>query len=405
MAAEVSAAVSSAVDEEPEPVPSLGIMEICSAVNGEVAVAVASAAGVGEDAAAVAACNADAAEPVASEPSLSARLMSAVLGTGVCAALAASSAGAAEEAEGAAVCAGRPAAVAPVPEAGGWSFKLDTEVGVARAPPVGLAAADDLAARAAAVAAAEALLDCAVVDAADAAAEVAAEPSVAVSGSAAEASRSVVAAANAVPCAPATFCGEPAAGAGAVIAGSAPAAALESAVPGVMAPVAPAVVAPATAGAAVSEASPSPSSRLGEAAGAPLGPRRCAGSAGTAGAAAGVAAAGGATLPEGGNASPLRLPAPGLVESSFRLCLAEARSSAPAKSRALEALAVVSADVAAFCELSCGGACWGTATTGVRIARMAAFMVHEVASDVPSGGATLQTDDGRPRAQHRRLGS
>ena len=182
-----------------------------------------------------------------------------------------------------------------------------------------------------------------------------------------------------------------------MIAGSTPAAALDSAVPGVTAPLAPGVAA-ATAGAAVSEASSSPSSRLGEAAGAPFGLRRCAGSTGSAGAAAGVAAAGGVTLPEGGNASPLRLPVPGLAKSSLRLCLAEARSSAPAKSRALEALAVASADAAACCELSGGGACWGTTTTGVRIARMAAFMVHEVASDVPSAGATLHgyVADGDP---------
>jgi len=386
-APELSAAVSSAVAEEAEPVPAEGIMEICGAVNGEAAAAGASAAA--PDAAALAACNADAADPVASEPSLSARLMRAVLASGVCAALAASPAGAADEAdefEGAAVCAGRPSAAAPVPDVGGGSFKLDTEVGVARAPAIGVAAADDLAARATAVAAA--LLDCAVADAADAAAEVAAEPSVAVSASAAGACSAVVAAVNTAPCAAAAFCGEPGAGVDAVIAGSTPAAALDGAVPGVTAPVAPGVAA-ATAGAAVSEASWSPSSRLGEAAGAPFGLRRFAGSTGAADAAAGVAAAGGVTLPEGGKASPLRLPAPGLAESSLRLCLAEARSSAPAKSRGLEALAVASADVAAFCELSGGGACRGTATTGVRIARMAAFMFQEVASHVPSAGVTL----------------
>jgi hypothetical protein len=171
--------VSGAVADEAELVPSEGIMDICSAVNGEAVAALASA--TAEGAAAVAACNADAADPVASEPSLSARLMRAVLATGVCAVVAASSAGAADEAEGAAVCAGRPPAVAPVPDAGGWDFKLDTGVGVARAPPFEVAAADDLAAGATAVAAAWALLDCAVADAAEAAAE----PTVAVSASAA----------------------------------------------------------------------------------------------------------------------------------------------------------------------------------------------------------------------------
>jgi hypothetical protein len=49
--------------------------------------------------------------------------------------------------------------------------------------------------------------------------------------------------------------------------------------------------------------------------------------------------------------------------------------------------------VAAFCELSGGGACRGTATTGVRIARRAAFMFQEVASDVPSAGVTLHACD------------
>ena len=161
-AAELSAAVSSAVAEEAEFVPAPGMMEICNAVNGEAAAAVASAVGVGEDAAALAACNADAADPFASEPSLSARLMRAVLATGVCAVLAASSAGTADgadradEVEGAAVCAERPPAAAPVPDAGGFSFKLDAEVGVVGAPAIGVAAADDLAARATAVAAAEA---------------------------------------------------------------------------------------------------------------------------------------------------------------------------------------------------------------------------------------------------------
>jgi ribosomal protein S18 acetylase RimI-like enzyme len=388
-APELSAAVSNTVAEEAEPVPSEGSMEICGAVNGEAAAAGVSAAA--PDAAALAACNADAADPVASEPSLSARLMRAVLASGVCAALAALSAGAADEAdefEGAAVCAGRLPAVVPVPDVGGWSFELDTELGVARAPAIGVAAADDLAARVTAVAAAEASLDCAVADAAGTAAEAAAEPSVAVSASAAGASSAVVAAVKTAPCAAAAFCGEPGAGVDAVIAGSMPAAALDGAVPGVTAPVAPGVAA-ATAGVAVSEASSSPSSRLGEAAGVPFGLRSCAGSTGAAGAAAGVAAAGGVTLPEGGKASPLRLPAPGLAGSSLRLCLAEARSSAPAKSRGLEALAAASADVAAFCELSGGGACRGTATTGVRMARMAAFMFQEVASDVPSAGVTL----------------
>jgi hypothetical protein len=133
--------------------------------------------------------------------------------------------------------------------------------------------------------------------------------------------------------------------------------------------VAPAEVAP-TARAAVWSGASSPSSRP-ETTGVPLGPSSC----GKVGATATGVAAGGASPPAGGNLSPLRLPAPDLAESSFRLCLVETRSSAPAKSRAPEALAGACADAAVLFELSCGGACWGTATTGMRMVGMTAFMV------------------------------
>jgi hypothetical protein len=161
------------------------------------------------------------------------------------------------------------------------------------------------------------------------------------------------------------------------------AASLGSAVLAVAIPATPSVAAEAVG----SEPSSSPSFTLEGATGGPFGARRSDGNTGAA--TGGVVEAGGASLPDGGNASPLRLPASGLAESSLRLCLAETRSSVPAKSRAPQALAVASADATAFFELSCGGACLGAATRGVRTARMAAFMPHEEASDVPSGSATL----------------
>jgi hypothetical protein len=72
------------------------IKEIDSAVTGELATAAASVAGGdGADAAAVAACKADAALPVASEPSVSARFMRALPASGADPAPAASAASAA----------------------------------------------------------------------------------------------------------------------------------------------------------------------------------------------------------------------------------------------------------------------------------------------------------------------
>lgn len=385
-AADVSAAVFDAIAEEAAPVPAVGIMEICSAPNGEAAAAVGSVAGAGADAAALAACNADAAAPVASEPSVSARLTRALLAAGVCAVTAESSAGAADAAEDEVLCpAVRAPAAAPLPDASDWTLEPDTGLGLTRAPLIGAAAVDGFAASAAADTAGGVPLVCAVAGTAAAGAG----PFVAAAASATVAPI----AASAYTGAPAAFCEEVVAGA-ALAPGSTPAEVPDNEVPGATAPATPAVaapVAPATTGAAGPEASSSPSSRLGGAAGAPFGTRSRAGGTGTAAAVvtAGAAAAGGVTLPEGGNVSPLGLPVAGLAESSFRLCLAEARSSAPAKSRAPEALAVVSAEGAAFCELSCGGACLGTEITGVRMARMAAFMLHEVASDVPRDSATL----------------
>jgi len=221
------------------------------------------------------------------------------------------------------------------------------------------------------------------------AAGVGAVPSVAVS--AGVESRSVVAAPRAAPWTPATSCGEPAGNA--VPEGSAPAAALDVtvtefdapldiAVLGVAAPAMPAMAAGAAASETSSLASPKPEGATG----APLAPRSSAGSVGTP---IGAAEAGGVTLPDGGNISPPGLPVPALAESSFRFCLADTRLSAPAKSREPDALAAASEEAAAVCGFSCGGACRGAAATGVRIARVAAFMVHEVASDVPGGSTNL----------------
>lgn len=345
----VSAAVPNAVADEEKPVPWAGVMEICSAANGAAAAAVGPAVGAGEDAAAFAACKADAADPVASEPSMSARSTSALLAAGVCAAgvcavVAASSAGAADVADRELLgAAGRPPAAEPAaPLLDASAGRLDADTGAGRVPAdaavVVADAADDFAARA--TAAAEAALDGGVAEAADVpAADVAAAASVAVLVSPTVESEAAVAASTAVSCALAAPCWESVVGAGSPV---------EVTVPAALA-----VATPATPGAAGSEASSPPSSRREAAAGAPFAPRICSG---IAGAATGAVEAGGVTLPDGGNGSPLRLPAPALPESSFRVCLAEARSSAPAKSRAPEPLAAGSADAAAFGEFW-GGAC------------------------------------------------
>jgi hypothetical protein len=107
--------------------------------------------------------------------------------------------------------------------------------------------------------------------------------------------------------------------------------------------------APAT-GVVVSSEQPSPaSSKVEGRTGAPLAGGRSGGSEDVpAGAATRATAAGGAPLPNGGNAPPLDLPLAGLAESSLRLGLAEARSSARAKSRARPALWEGSAALAAL---------------------------------------------------------
>jgi hypothetical protein len=109
-----------------------------------------------------------------------------------------------------------------------------------------------------------------------------------------------------------------------------------------------AAAAAAMAGVASSESPSSASSRVEGRTGVPLAEATGCGCAGaTTDAGTRAAAAGGALLPDGGNGSPLGLPPADLAESSFRLGLAEARSSARAKSRAPVALAEVSAAPAA----------------------------------------------------------
>lgn len=135
--------------DELEPVPTAGVIEICSEVKGESAAVVAAAGGAGEDAAAFAACKADAAEPVASEPSASARLTRALPATGVCAADAPSPVDAddADDVDdGEEVCAaGRLAAAVPPPDAGDGALMPGTELGIEPAVALG-AEADEFAA-------------------------------------------------------------------------------------------------------------------------------------------------------------------------------------------------------------------------------------------------------------------
>jgi hypothetical protein len=111
----------------------------------------------------------------------------------------------------------------------------------------------------------------------------------------------------------------------------------------------PAAAAPAMAGVASSESPLSGSSRVEGWTGAPLADTTSCGCEGvTAGAGAEAAATGGVPLPESGNASPPDLPPVDLDESALRLGFAEARWSAPAKSRAPVALEEGSAAWAAL---------------------------------------------------------
>jgi hypothetical protein len=198
---------------------------------------------------------------------------------------------------------------------------------------------DFAAAAAAAVAAGEALVDCEVSDAGDAGVEFAG------AGSEAVEPTSVIAGANTAPC---PSC---------AVALVAPVPDPTAAVPAPDAPVLdvpatgdePGAEAPPMAGVASSEPPSSASSRVEGRTGAPLagGARTCKATPGDAG--TGAAAAGGAPLPEGGNGSPLGLPLPDFAEASFLPALAEARSSARAKSRAWVVLGDGSAALTAFC--------------------------------------------------------
>jgi hypothetical protein len=308
--------------------------EIDSAVIGEAAAAAASAAGAaGVDAAAVAA-KADAAVPVASEPSASARFIRALPvrelpAGGALPAPAALAAGGVCAAEGEDVCESArplPAASAGVLAGAGVFAEAaplmpcaDSEF-VSAATAGAAAASDcDFGETAAMLAAGGALLDGGVADAA-----------VELTGPAPEAAElsAVIAGPKTAPCAACVVSSEgmaePAVETPAV---DAPATGTEAA------------AAPPT-GDVVSPEPPSPaSSRIEEGTtGAPLAGGRSGGSESSpAGTATGAAAAGGAPLPCG-NVSPLDLPLAGPAESSFRLCLTEARSSARAKARAPPAL-------------------------------------------------------------------
>jgi hypothetical protein len=293
--------------------------------------------------AAAAACKADAAVPVASEPSASARFIWALPARelpagGAVAALAAVAAGVVRAAEAEDVC----ESARPLPEvasdvlAGAAPLTTPAATEFVGAPAVmtGAASDPDFAAAAAGVVAGGAPADSGVSDADDAEVEF--------EGAASEAvdSISVVAGPKTAPC---PSC---------VVALVAPAPRPTEAVPAldVLAPDVltlgapaldvpamgdePAAEAPPIAGVAPSEPLSSASSRVEGRTGVPLagGARSCEAAPGEAG--AGAAAAGGAPLPEGGNGSPLALPPADLVESSFFPALAEARSSARAKSRA-----------------------------------------------------------------------
>jgi len=352
---------SETADEEPIPAPPPAWeaepplddgKEIDSAVTGEVADAAASAAdGAGADAAAVAACRADAAAPVASEPSASARLIEALPASelpagGAVPALAALTAGGVCAAEVEDLC------ESPRPPPEGTedvlvgAAPLTTVVGseFVSAPAVRTGAASDsgFAAAAAVVAAGEALLDCGASDAADAGGELAGAASESVEP------RSVIAGPKtAAPCA------------SCVLAPRAPLSAPAAAVPALDVSVLGvpatgeelAAATPAMAGVASSEPASSPPSKIEGRTGAPLaGAGSC--EAAPLGAGTGVAAAGGAPLPEGGNGSPLGLPLVDLAEPSFLPPLAEARSSARAKSRALVALGEGFAAPAALCAVA-----------------------------------------------------
>jgi hypothetical protein len=202
------------------------------------------------------------------------------------------------------------------------------------------AASDPDFAAAATVAAGAALLDCGVADAADTGVELA--------GAAAEPveSKSVIAGLKTAPCpscevAPAgsvvAALDVPVATSGGLVAG-APAAGEE-----------PVLAAAPMAGVASSEPPSPASSRAEGRTGAPFAGGAWISTGVPAGATTGAAAAGGAPLPEGGNGSPLGLPLPDFAEASFLPALAEARSSARAKSRAWVVLGDGSAALTAFC--------------------------------------------------------
>lgn len=298
--------------------------EIDSAVIGEAAAAAASAAaGAGADAAAVAACKADAAVPVASEPSASARFIRALpvrelLTGGAFPAPAALAAGGACSTGGEDVRESArplPEATAGVPaEAAPLMTGADSEFMGAAVAGAGAASDCDFEDTAAVLAAGGALVDGGV---ADAGVELAGTAPAAIELT------SVIEGPKTAPC---TACVVSSAGVAEP--------ALELTATGEE-PAAP----PATGGVESPEPLSPTSSRVEGRTGAPLAGGRSGGSeSAPVGAATGATAAGGAPLPDCGNASPPDLPLAGLAESSFRLGLAEARSSARAKSRGPPAL-------------------------------------------------------------------